>query len=397
MTNPHPTGPAVHPVTTVFPSALAQPTHAASVAEPQANVAHLPPTTPKAAPQVGGTALVWFFGAMGFFVLLIIGYFLLAFGPAAPAVGLLVAMLPLGIVLAGVFYIDRWEPEPRRLVAFALAWGAIASFSIAILASMIVRLPDPFFAIVQAPIVEEIAKGLGVFLIFVIARRAFDGPVDGVVYGALIGAGFAYTENIQYFAEALALHGEEGLAVTFVGRAILSPFAHVMFTAVTGYCIGLAARRGASVGQAFTMGLWGLLGAICLHAFWNATSSSTDFLLLYFVLQVPLFFAYILGILALRREEARLTHERLSDYASVGWFTPEEVTMLATGPGRKGGLAWAASLPGNRTAVMRQLIKDATALAAARQRIITGRDPQAAEAERELLTRVGAARAALTG
>ena len=53
---------------------------------------------------------------------------------------------------------------------------------------------------VQAPIVEEVGKGLGLLLLFVTARRAFDGPVDGVVYGALIGAGFALTENIQYFA-----------------------------------------------------------------------------------------------------------------------------------------------------------------------------------------------------
>ena len=52
----------------------------------------------------------------------------------------------------------------------------------------------------QAPIVEEFAKGLGVFIIFVIARRAFDGPIDGIVYGGLVGAGFAFTENIQYFA-----------------------------------------------------------------------------------------------------------------------------------------------------------------------------------------------------
>ena len=44
---------------------------------------------------------------------------------------------------------------------------------------------------------------------------------------------------------------------------------------------------------------------------------------------------FILGIIALRREEARLTRTRLGDYAAAGWFTAQEVDMLATGSGRR--------------------------------------------------------------
>ena len=109
---------------------------------------------------------------------------------------------------------------------------------------------DAFSAVVQAPIVEEFAKGLGVFLIFLTARRAFDGPVDGVVYGALVGAGFAFTENIQYFAISFIEGGVVDVTTTFFVRGILSPFAHVMFTSITGFALGLAARRGASAGRA---------------------------------------------------------------------------------------------------------------------------------------------------
>ncbi len=107
---------------------------------------------------------------------------------------------------------------------------------------------DAFSAVVQAPIVEEFAKGLGVYLIFVTARRAFDGPVDGVVYGALVGAGFAFTENIQYFAISFIEGGVVDVSTTFFVRGILSPFAHVMFTSVTGFALGLAARRGTGGG-----------------------------------------------------------------------------------------------------------------------------------------------------
>ncbi len=69
--------------------------------------------------------------------------------------------------------------------------------------------------------------------------------------------------------------------------------------------------------------------------------------------------------------------------------------MLATGPGRRTALAWARTLRGDRRPVMKTFIEDATALAAARQRAITGRDPRAASDERALLERTAAARAAL--
>jgi hypothetical protein len=250
-------------------------------------------------------------------------------------------------------------------------------------------------AVIEAPVVEEIAKGFGILLIFLMAKRAFDGPVDGIVYGALVGAGFAFTENIQYFAISLIEGGGVQLTATFVMRGLMSPFAHAMFTALTGFAMGLAARRHASTGAVVGSGAIGLLGAMLLHGFWNGSATFGNFFVLYVTLQVPLFIGFILAIVALRREEARLTRERLGEYAAAGWFTPEEVTMLATPAGRKVGLAWAAGLRGDRRSLMREFIKDATALAAVRQRALTGRDPLTAEDERALLTRTRATRAAL--
>ena len=69
--------------------------------------------------------------------------------------------------------------------------------------------------------------------------------------------------------------------------------------------------------------------------------------------------------------------------------------MLATPAGRKAGLAWAKTLSGDRTRIMKGFITDATALAMARQRAVSGRDPQAADEERELLAKTAAARQAL--
>ncbi|RKN68359.1 MULTISPECIES: PrsW family intramembrane metalloprotease [unclassified Microbacterium] len=382
-----------------YASALAQPT-------PYEPPAPVPPAPAESLPALpvpskrGRTVSLWLFGFLGFLLLALIGYFGWALGPAASVVGFLLALIPLAIVFLGVRMIDRWEPEPKRIVVFAIAWGAIAAVGLTLLLDLGLTFlfgirSDAFSAVVQAPIVEEFWKGLGVFLIFLVARRAFDGPVDGVVYGALVGAGFAFTENIQYFAISLIEGGGEQLTATFVVRALLSPFAHAMFTALTGFAIGLAARRHSSAGSAAAAGLLGMLGAILLHALWNGSATFADFFGLYFTLQVPLFAGFILGIIALRREEARLTKARLGEYAAAGWFTPEEVTMLATPAGRKTGLRWAAQLRGDRRPLMREFIKDATALAAVRQRAITGRDPLATEDERALLIRTRAARAAL--
>ncbi|MEV8274059.1 PrsW family glutamic-type intramembrane protease [Microbacterium sp. NPDC077184] len=402
MTNPSGPAPGRPSLTPPpFPSALAQPPHASAAAIPSTVVTDAVVPVPA---RKGRSAPIWAVGILAFVTVGLVGYFLTFLGAGASLLGMVLALVPLALVLVAVRLVDRWEPEPRGLVVFAVAWGAVAAVGIALAVDLGITtlfgpadtpLREALQSVVQAPIVEEVGKGLGLLLLFATARRAFDGPVDGIVYGALIGAGFAFTENIQYFAVSFLEGGAETVTATFFVRGILSPFAHVMFTCLIGFALGLAARRGASFGAALGPWLLGLAGAIALHALWNGSAVFGDFFALYVVLQVPLFVVFVLGVLMLRREEARLTRTRLGEYAAAGWFTPQEVEMLATSPGRRAGMAWARTLRGDRTAVMRAFIADATRLAAARQRAITGRDPYAAHDEQELLVKTAAARAAL--
>jgi len=381
-----------------YPSPLSQP----SPGQP-ARISTTPPVAVSAAPPRvrGGGVALWIVAALLVPVLaLLVLYFTRFLGPAASFIGLVLAVIPFVVVWFVVRYIDRWEPEPRRLLIFAAAWGAVASVAIALGVDLLVTvvtggLPDAMSSVVQAPIVEEVAKGLGLLLLYAFARRFFDGPVDGIVYGALIGAGFALTENVQYFAIGYLEGGPGEVATTFFLRAVLSPFAHVMFTSITGFAFGLAARRSLRTGAALGSAVPGLIGAIVLHAVWNGSATFFNFFEVYATLQVPLFVAFIVGILLLRREESRLTRDRLGEYAAAGWFTPQEVDMLATAPGRRSALAWARTLRGDRSATMKSFIRDATALAAARQRALSGRDPHAVATERQLLERTTAARAAL--
>lgn len=388
------------------PSPLAQPAAVAPAPIPPAAVSPAPVGAPiPPIPRAGRAAPIWVFAVLLVLLVGVVAYVLTYLGVVASVIGLVLALIPLAGVLWAVRIVDRWEPEPPSLVVFAIAWGAIAAVAIAlgvdIALSVIVPaaaddpVRDAVSSVIQAPLVEEFAKGLGVFLVFVFGRRTFDGPVDGVVYGALVGAGFAFTENILYFATSLIEGGVADTAFTFFLRGILSPFAHVMFTAITGYALGLAARRGAGAPGAAASGLVGMLCGAALHALWNGSALFADFFHLYVTLQVPLFVAFVLGIVALRREEARLTRARLSEYAAAGWFTPAEVDLLATPAGRRRARAWARTLPGDRSAAMVAFIRDATSLAAARERTRTGRDPRSTQDERVLLARATAARAAL--
>ncbi|WP_094770206.1 PrsW family intramembrane metalloprotease [Microbacterium gorillae] len=353
-------------------------------------------------PQAKGRHVaIWLFVPLAILLLCLIAYFLVFLGPTATTVAFFVALVPLAIVLVGAFLIDRWEPEPMSLVLFALGWGAIVCVVVALLVDLLLlvivpknELSDVLSTVVQAPLVEEAIKGLGVVIIFYLGRRAFDGPLDGVVYAMLIAAGFAFTENIQYFAISLIEGGGGQITFTFLLRGIMSPFAHAMFTSVTGFLVGMAAQRGRR-GNVWGMYALGVLIAALLHAFWNGSPMFFDFFLLYVVVQVPLFLLFIVGIIILRREEAKLTRTRLGDYATAGWFTPQEVDMLATPAGRRAGMRWAKALPGDRGGIMKSFIRDSASLAATRQRAISGRDAQAGQDEWTLLTRTAAERQAL--
>lgn len=374
--------------------------------EPQS---YVPAWRPVAPPRRGvGAGWIVAFAIALLVGLLVLGYLAVALGLSVVATGTLLALVPLAIVLLAVRWVDRWEPEPRWALWFAFLWGAAVSVAIALVVDLGVQLfsaltspggvtgSEAVGAVVQAPIVEELAKGVGVLLIYAFSRSHFDGPVDGLVYGATVAAGFAFTENILYFGVALIEGGAGELGMTFLVRGIFSPFAHVLFTACTGVAIGFAARRG---GGAAVIGwfLVGLAAAILLHAFWNGSLAFADAFLLYFTVQVPIFVGAIVVTVLLRREEQRVTRKRLAEYAAAGWFSADEVDGLSTPSGRRAALTWARAQQPPRTAQVKRFIADATRLAFTRNALATGRaDVRRFEDERVLLDAVARDRRAIS-
>jgi RsiW-degrading membrane proteinase PrsW (M82 family) len=320
-------------------------------------------------------------------------YLISALGSGGVIVAAIAALVPLLAVLLTIRWVDRWEPEPRPALVFAVLWGA----GVAVAG----RPDDLIQAVVQAPIVEEGAKGFGVLLLFWVNRRHFDGPVDGIVYAASVAAGFAFTENILYFGRVLV---EQGLGptfvFTFVVRGIFSPFAHVLFTSCTGYALGKAAERGGGAGAGLVAYVVGLIPAAILHALWNGgLSLARNTVEYYLFVEVPIFLAAVAVVLTVRARERAITRARLGEYADAGWFSPQEVALISTPGGRRQAMRWADAQrdPRAKRTAMTRLIRDATRLGHARQRLVRGRASIGRTPdEQELLARITADRRILT-
>lgn len=328
----------------------------------------------------------------------------LSTGWLAAIVGLLFAVIPLGIVVPSVIWVDRFEHEPVRLLVLAFAYGAsvaaavsllLNTGSMAVISGVTGQDPTSVGAVAVAPVVEETAKGLGIVLVWALNRDEFDGVVDGVVYAAIVAAGFAFAENILYLGRAFAELGGAGLVATFVLRGLLGPFAHPLFTSWTGIGCGIAATARRPWVR-WVAPVVGWLVAMALHSLWNLTAAAgaNGYLATYALTQVPIFAVFVGVALWSRHREGRLIATNLSRYSAAGWLTPAEVAMVSSLAARRQALAWSQRIGGPAARRgMDAFQDDAATLALLRVRIdARGPSPESTERERSLLTALGADR-----
>ena len=306
------------------------------------------------------------------------------------------ALVPFSIVMMAIWWLDRFSPQPKATLLYAFAWGAIGSvvltliFGTAVLILLTFQTQDAtsgkFLAIAfQAPLVEEITKALGLIVLLLFGRRYISNPIDGAIYAMLIAAGFAFTENITYFArslhEAQILGNSSTFWQTFLLRGIVSPFAHASFTSFVGIGLGIAAER-RNLGLYLALGFGGLSIAMVLHALWNGGSmwvalngdgSLSELLIWYLIIEVPIFLIWASMLIWLRIREGKVIRRRLNEYVNAGWFSLEEVEMLTRIKKRKAALKWAASFGAVNMWAMRDFQRCAIALAINRQSSLNGK------------------------
>ncbi|SHK69981.1 Membrane proteinase PrsW, cleaves anti-sigma factor RsiW, M82 family [Pseudonocardia thermophila] len=285
---------------------------------------------------------------LAFFVLIAIGIVQSEVGAGGVLLGALLALLPVGPVVAAFLWIDRWEPEPPHLLLAAFVWGAGVAACIAIVLNSVAGIlldaelgaeeGGLITVAVVAPIVEEAVKGLFVVGMLVFKRREFDGITDGIVYAGITAAGFAFTENILYIGRTFDEDGSGAATLTVVIlRCVFSPFAHPLFTAMTGIGAGIAAasRRGSGAWLAIPAGY---VVAVLLHGLWNASGTlggGTGFVGVYAVVMVPVFISLIVLSVWQRKREQRIVVEQLPGFARAGWIAPSEITLLSSLAGRR--------------------------------------------------------------
>jgi RsiW-degrading membrane proteinase PrsW (M82 family) len=237
------------------------------------------------------------------------------------------------VILAGLLTLfDRYEREPVWLMGGVFLWGFFVASGVALIFNTVFGislfvvtgsegLANVGAAVISAPLVEEAVKGLAVLVVFIYFRHEFDSLLDGVIYGSLVGFGFAAAENINYIFTGFLNAGAEGLVLLIFVRVLLIPFLHATLTSFTG--IGLAVGRLNGGVLSFLGPAAGFATAIGAHAFHNLLASLGDPLvcLLGSAIDWLGFIGMFVFILVLVWREGKVMREQLLEEVKLGHLT----------------------------------------------------------------------------
>ncbi|KRD13103.1 hypothetical protein ASE48_30685 [Mycobacterium sp. Root265] len=268
---------------------------------------------------------------------------LTATNPVGTTIGFVLSSVAIAVVVACYLWLDRWEPEPPRLLILAFLWGA----SVAIILSLALELwadavflptpglPEGFESTaLRAPLIEEAAKGL-FLLIMMTGRRRYElnSLTDCLVYAGLVGAGFAWFEDILYIA-----NGEDLAASLFTAalRLIMAPFAHSLFLSMLAVGVYFALKQRHLIGRIACI-VAGYAAAVIMHALWNGSSviGIEAYFLVYLVWMMPIFGLAIWLAVRSRRREQQVVAAKLPTMVAANLITANEASWLGSIRNRK--------------------------------------------------------------
>jgi protease PrsW len=285
-------------------------------------------------------------------VLCVVGAGLMAWAfhraPAVfPAATVLAAVLQLPLLFLGWWLLRLARPlsaPARTWSAAAVIWGATAATGCALEANggltglwakaAGVGFASNWSAALTAPLNEELLKAAGVVLIVLAAPRAIRGPLDGMIYGALVGLGFQVMENVTYSLNFIPLTGatNPGAAVALsavlrVGLTALG--SHWAMTAVAGAGVGYLAARGLRRGAPRAAAC--LATAMAMHLLFDAPGPGLAILL-----KVLLNFVVVLALyLTLQRGYRARARAALARRVAAGAVPGMEAPTLLTRRSRR--------------------------------------------------------------
>lgn len=248
---------------------------------------------------------------------------------------------------ATVYWLDRYEKEPKVLLGAVFAWGAVVAVLGALVAQTI--LGGVMQAVVSeetaelaggsifAPLTEESLKGLAVLLVFLVLRRELDSVLDGIVYAATVALGFAATENVLYLYGESLENGLSGMFGLFVLRVVLGAWDHAVYTSFIGVTLALA-RLSRSVPLRWILPPLGWVLAVGAHSLHNTLAAlaaeTPESGILMFLIDWSgwVFFALLMLWCILR--EKRMLGRHLAEEVQLGRMTPEQYRTAMSGRAR---------------------------------------------------------------
>jgi RsiW-degrading membrane proteinase PrsW (M82 family) len=226
------------------------------------------------------------------------------------------------LVVAAVWWFDRYDREPLHLVAGVFLWGALVAPVLSVAGSSLIGValdsPTVFMVGGVGPIIEELTKAFGIVLIVMLSKE-FDNPTDGVVYGTASGLGFAVTENALYATVGTGVWQADATLALVLGRTAMSAGVHALASATFGGCLGFAyLSRGRLERASWVFG--GMIGAVALHAGWNllllrlhTTQAPVQVAAPWFAALPLLYGLYLLTLFAFLRSEQRIIQRQLAE------------------------------------------------------------------------------------
>ncbi len=153
----------------------------------------------------------------------------------------LIAAAPIFIILTYIYYRDKYEKEPLKLLFEGLVAGGVVVLPIIYFEQLMQQVGEGFVglssaawtAFMVAALVEEAFKFFAVYIL-IWKNANFNEKFDGIVYAVFVSLGFALVENISY-----VFRNDNGLQVGLM-RAFTAVPAHAMFGVMMGYWFGLA-------------------------------------------------------------------------------------------------------------------------------------------------------------
>ncbi len=258
---------------------------------------------------------------------------------ASMAAGAVLAFPAVLVYLTVPRLLDRYDPEPGWALMMVFVWGALAACGMAATVNTLAGHVggENFAAVVSAPICEEFFKGLAIWAMFSLWKREFDGVIDGIIYATFVALGFAAIENVVYYSKA-QIESRDALTATFILRGVVTPWAHPLFTSMTGIGFGLS-RESTRPTVRWLGPLLGYAAAVFLHAVWNGAAVLSSSLRVPLVLLLlPLWFLFVMAfmvmvmVLVLRR--GRIIREHLHDEVLMGFLTPQEFALVSSAFGQ---------------------------------------------------------------